>query len=70
MNNKSTMVASIVGTVIVASILGFVRKKREKEDAKMTEDRMNQNRDLLKENDFAINNKKLNNVIEFKRKES
>lgn len=43
----------------IKSILGFVKKKREKKDAKMTEDRMNQIRDLLKEIDFALNNEKI-----------
>ena len=53
MNNKSIMVASIVGAVIASLVLGFVRDKREKEDAKMTEDSMNQVRDMFKNIDFT-----------------
>jgi hypothetical protein len=46
------MIASIVGIVVVALILGFVKEKREKEDAKMTEDSMNRVRDMFKEINF------------------
>ena len=57
MNNKSTTMASIVGAVIVALVLGFVKEKREKEDAKMTEDSMNRVRDMFKNIDFTNSTK-------------
>ena len=47
MNNKSTMIASIVGFVVVALVLGIVKEKREKKEKQMTEECMNKIRNMF-----------------------
>lgn len=53
MNNKSVLVASVVGMVIVSLVLGKVRKKQEKEDKQMTEEAMNKVVDMFNNIDFT-----------------